>query len=215
MSWYNTGSSNPFEGLMNGSGGNGSVPTTEIPTTLSGEQEIPFLLPGTEGLTDNFLSSTNKIRSLGDNGTGEASVSAYMASHPGASYEEVMEYMASQSDEWAEKYLDYLAEKGEIDRANEYTASREDTAYQRLVADLKSAGLNPAMLFGSSASPSSAGAVGYTKLSEGANSRSVGNYSKLKNLILAYMKYEFDKSIKISNTAMSGFKAILSLIDFF
>ena len=69
----------------------------------------------------------------------EASLSDYMKNHPGASYEDYLKWMAYHSDEWAEKYLDYLTEKGEIDKQNQYTASREDTAYQRLMTDLKKA----------------------------------------------------------------------------
>lgn len=157
-----------------------------------------------EGILANDVKSYYNNQPVGDNGTGEASVSQYMSEHPGASYEEIMAYMASQSDEWAEKYLDYLTEKGELDRANEYTASREDTAYQRLVSDLKAAGLNPAMMFGSSASISASGSQGYIKMTEGANSRSISNYSKLKNLLLALAKFEFDKSYKTANTVIKG-----------
>ena len=142
----------------------------------------------------------------------EPGLSDYMSTHPGLSPEEYMAWMAQHSDEWAEKYLDYLTEKGQLDTANEYTANREDTAYQRLVADLKAAGLNPAMMYGSSASPSAAASQGYIRMTEGANSRAVGNYSKIKNLLLQYMLYQLKEGKTVAD---SIFKGISSFADLF
>jgi hypothetical protein len=132
------------------------------------------------------------------------SLSEYMTNNPDATPQEAMEYMSQHSDEWAEKYLDYLTEKGELTSANEYTAEREDTAYQRLVNDLRQAGLNPAMMYGGSANISASGSQGYVKMTEGANSRSIGNYAKLKKVILDYMLYELKKNLGTANSVMKG-----------
>lgn len=140
-------------------------------------------------------------------------LSQYMSEHPDASYEEAMKYMSQHSEEWAEKYLDYLTEKGELAKANEYTASREDTAYQRLVDDLKRAGLNPAMMYGSSASISASGSQGYVKASEGANSRAVGNYSKIQKVLLAYMMYELQKNLGTANTILKGIGSVSGILQ--
>lgn len=142
----------------------------------------------------------------------EPSLSDYMRDNPGLGFEDYLKYMAQHSDEYAEKYLDYLIEQGSIDKANQYTASREDTAYQRLVQDLKSAGINPAMMFGSSASISASGASGIVKASEGANSRSIANYSKLKKLILGYMSYELAKGFGTANSIMNGLSGGLQFL---
>lgn len=145
----------------------------------------------------------------------DPSLSQYMSDNPGLTPEEYMKWMSQHSDEWAEKYLDYLTEKGELDRANEYTAMREDTAYQRLVADLTKAGLNPAMMYGSSASPSAAGSQGYVKMTEGANSRSIGNYSKIKNLILQFMLYQLKQGKFAVDSVFKGFDSLTSIFKLF
>ena len=144
---------------------------------------------------------------------GGFSLAQYMQENPGLSYEDYMRVAAAYSDEYAEKYLDYLTERGELDKANAYTAQREDTAYQRLVEDLKKAGLNPAMMYGSSASTSASGSQGYVKMTEGANSRAVGNYSKLRNLILAYMGYELKRSLGITNSVIKGVNSLTGLLS--
>ena len=143
------------------------------------------------------------------------SLSQYMNEHPGASYEQIWSEAAKHGDEFAEKYLDYLTEKGELDAANQYTANREDTAYQRLVADLKKAGLNPAMMYGSTASTSASGSQGYVKMTEGANQRTISNYDKMKNLLLAILKYELQKGLGIANTVIDGIGAVTDIADLF
>lgn len=143
---------------------------------------------------------------------GSPSVSDYLAANPGSSAEDILKYMASNSDEWAEKWIDYSLEKQSIDDANSYTASREDTAYQRLVADLKKAGLNPAMMYGSSAGTSASGSSGTIGMSSGATSKTISNYSKLKQLLLAYMLYNLKLTGSISSLIGNGLTSIFSLL---
>lgn len=64
--------------------------------------------------------------SVQDNVSAGASLAEYLQQHPGASYMDALKYMAQYSDEWAEKYIDYIAEQEGLDRANAYTAERED-----------------------------------------------------------------------------------------
>lgn len=98
---------------------------------------------------------------------------------------------------------------------NEYTAGREDSQYQRLVEDLRKAGLNPAMLFGhgaqpassASASPSSNGAsfsnmlelaaleAQIKNLNSQANLNDAAAVEKRSNTALNEQWFEFNKSI--------------------
>lgn len=197
MSWYAPGtgsgiSFNPFQGVSNGGNG-GTEPMSEPLDAV-----------------DQYNNSTGT--SNAQDSEPQPTLSQYMSEHPDLSPEEYMAYMAQHSEEWAEKYLDYLAEKGELDRANSYTANREDTAYQRLVQDLRNAGLNPAMMYGGSASISAGGSQGYIKMTEGANSRAVGNYSKIQKILLAYMMYELQKNLGTANTIFKGIGSLGSLL---
>lgn len=139
-------------------------------------------------------------------------LSDYLKDHPGASGDELLRYMAGQNDEYGEKYMDYLLERESIDRANAYTAGREDTAYQRLVGDLRAAGLNPAMMFGSSASTSSSGSAGTISPSSGANNRIAGQNNNVRKLLLSYMTYELSKHIAQSNLAYKDFNTFLNML---
>ena len=143
---------------------------------------------------------------------GSPSLSSYIQENPNLSAEDYLKFMSQHSDEWAEKWMDYVLEKQSIDEQNAYTASREDTAYQRLVQDLKNAGLNPAMMYGSSASASAGGSVGVVRASEGSNSRSVSNYNKIKNLLLSYMVLQLKGMSTSANSIMSGLSMILNYI---
>lgn len=159
---------------------------------------------GVEGLGVDD-GSANDFSSDIDNALAGSSpsISQYVQENPDLSGEDYLRYMAEHSDEWAEKYIDYITEKQSIDDANAYTASREDTAYQRLVEDLKKSGLNPSMMYGSSASPQASGSAGLVKASEGANSRNISNYQKLKQLLIAYMALQL-KSFSTSANSISG-----------
>lgn len=208
MSWYAPGSGsgisvNPFVGVSNGSDGANTVASGSLTHTIS--REVGNIVDANVTQTLQDMTPDYHPGGLEE---AENTLSQYMSEHPEATYEDILKYMSTQSEEWAEKYLDYLTERGEIDRANEYTASREDTAYQRLVEDLKKAGLNPAMMYGSSASISAGGSAGYSRMSEGANSREVSNRNKIQKLILAYMMYELQKTLGTANTVAKYIGAI-------
>jgi len=130
-------------------------------------------------------------------------ISQYINAHPGASAEQILNYMAKHSDEYAEMYMNYLLEQGQLDAANAYTAEREDTAYQRLVQDLKAAGLNPAMMYGSSAGTYAGGSQGYIKMSEGASSRDFTRNKQLQELILKTLVYELQTKKFAMNSILS------------
>lgn len=72
-----------------------------------------------------------------------------------------LEYMADQGDAASiDKLVNYLQGEESADRARSWTAGREDTQYQRLVADLKAAGINPYILLNSGAQPISSASSG-------------------------------------------------------
>lgn len=75
-----------------------------------------------------------------------------------------LQYMANHgSDSDYDRFMDFLLNNYQIDKANEWTAKREDTQYQRLVADLRAAGINPyALLQGASPVSSASASASYS-----------------------------------------------------
>lgn len=68
---------------------------------------------------------------------------------------------AEAGDEAAlDKLFNYYMSEGSAENARNWTASREDTAYQRLVADMKAAGFNPFALLAQQGSPISSASDG-------------------------------------------------------
>lgn len=59
-----------------------------------------------------------------------------------------------------DRFIDYLMSEGSAQTARNWTAYREDTQYQRLVKDLKAAGINPYALMTSGGSPVSSASSG-------------------------------------------------------
>lgn len=76
-----------------------------------------------------------------------------------------LQYMAGQGDEVSQDRLfNYLMSENSNQTARNWTAQREDTQYQRLVSDLKAAGINPYALITGNVSPisSSSGGSSYS-----------------------------------------------------
>lgn len=160
------------------------------------------------GSNDDWMSTTGEM----DDGF-VASISEYMRDNPGASYEDAMKYMSQFSDEWAEKLLDYYMSQDSIRKANEYNASREDTAYQRLVEDLKKAGLNPALMYGNSASPVSSASSGvYAPDSGSASGRRISDLEKLKTLLLNSVLAQWQIQYQNTSNWLKGISSIGSLV---
>lgn len=84
-----------------------------------------------------------------------------------------------------EKLIDYYATRESEKTAREWTAQREDTAYQRLMDDLKKAGISPYVLSGATPSVSSSVGKSYSgsqMTSRENNAKTVGS-SELKSLL--------------------------------
>lgn len=90
-----------------------------------------------------------------------------------------LEYLAANGDQSAlDKLLNYLMSESSSQTARDWTANREDTAYQRLVADLKAAGINPYAFATFGASPFSSSSSGH---SYGGNNIASYSINKEKN----------------------------------
>lgn len=96
-----------------------------------------------------------------------------------------MKYKAEKGDaEWMERYWNYMMGEQSAATAREWTANREDTAYQRMAADMRAAGINPYALMQSTAGPIS--------------SSSSGNSYNSSNLSTAELKRETNSTKWIS-----------------
>lgn len=95
---------------------------------------------------------------------------------------------------------------------NEYTAEREDTQFQRLVEDLKKAGLNPAMLFGHGAQPASSPSA-----SPSPNGGSFSNMIELASLASQIENIKADTKFKeaqaIESTSRSSLNSQLEAFN--
>lgn len=94
---------------------------------------------------------------------------------------EYLKYMAANGDEAAnDKLMNYLLSEASSDRARQWTASREDSQYQRLFKDLSALGINPyIMLQSAGVGPVSTSSSGHTysgsqNVSKENNERSTG-----------------------------------------
>lgn len=81
----------------------------------------------------------------------------------GVNSENVLDYLKNSHNAAAnDYYISYLLSKLGEDSAREWNATREDTYYQRLVADLKKAGISPYALTPSGSPINGANAYGHS-----------------------------------------------------
>lgn len=79
--------------------------------------------------------------------------------------EAFLKYKADNgSDSDYDRYMNFLENEYSLQKGRDWTASREDSQYQRLTEDLKKAGINPYALLQNGASPvsSSSGGASYS-----------------------------------------------------
>lgn len=147
----------------------------------------------------------------------------------GANYGMQKDSQAYNSVE-AQKSRDFTANQSALDRAfnsleaqksRDFTKEMSSTAYQRAVADLKSSGLNPATMGGSSGAPLGTSAMANSN-SSGAgfaahsSASSIGMPNLLSSAVLESLDYVSKNSIakkavvdKVSNSAYSYLKSSL------
>lgn len=95
----------------------------------------------------------------GYNPNSEVTVKPY--SDYGGNWKQYLEDLVASGDSAAaDKLIGYLMSEESAQTARDWTASREDTQYQRLVDDLKSAGINPYAILATAGSPVSSGSNG-------------------------------------------------------
>lgn len=73
-----------------------------------------------------------------------------------------IENLAKNDPAYLEKLVNYYMTEESNKTAREWTAMREDTAYQRLMKDLKQAGISPYVLTGATPAVSSSSGKSYT-----------------------------------------------------
>ena len=187
-----------------------NVPAANVNTEIDEASVTPHITPFESSYKSDNDSWSQVIGEMEDGSI--PSVSEYLRDNPGASYEDVMKFMSQYSDEWAEKLIDYYMSQDSINKANEYNASREDTAYQRLVADLKAAGLNPALMYGNSASPVGTASSGVYDPSGSASSSRISNLKKIKELALAAILAEWQIKYQTTSNDLKGIQIVGGLL---
>lgn len=127
---------------------------------------IPTMLPS-GGVVNPF----NPFRPSGgaskeDQMTPDQVTAARLAIDKGLTQENWLDYLSKLSKEGntaaTEKLLDYYSTEQSLKTARDWTAQREDSAWQRTVEDLKKAGISPYFLSGGSPLVSSSSGHGYT-----------------------------------------------------
>lgn len=84
-----------------------------------------------------------------------------------------------------EKLIDYYMTRDSEKTARDWTASREDTQYQRLIADLDKAGISPYILSGATPGVSSSVGKSYSgsQMTSSENNRKTTDAANLKGLL--------------------------------
>lgn len=92
----------------------------------------------------------------------------------------------------AEKSRKFSAEQAQLNR--EFQERMSNTAYQRGIADLKAAGLNPALAYNNAGASSPAGSVAQTSMANSAQASASAPYAKMsstlgQNALTAFQSY--------------------------
>lgn len=92
----------------------------------------------------------------------------------------------------AEKSRRFSAEQAQLNR--DFQERMSNTAYQRGIADLKAAGLNPALAYNNAGASSPAGSVGQTAMANSAQASASAPYAKMsstlgQNALTAFQSY--------------------------
>lgn len=119
-------------------------------------------MPNSAGLQPGFTGGIyNQNKGQGDYEPTALSLS--MSDFDNNTWFKKLEAMARNGDVAAqEKLLNFIMSEASSKTARDWTAQREDNAYQRLMVDLKKAGISPYVLTGATPAVSSSSGRNYT-----------------------------------------------------
>lgn len=112
-----------------------------------------------------------------------------------------LKYQADHGDPTAlDRLLDYFMSEQSSQNARDWTAQREDTQYQRLVKDMKAAGLNPYAFATMGASPISSSSSGHTYSGQFASSYEINKEKNQQN----WLKVALSAALPIIGAAIAA-----------